>query len=108
MKKHMNINKFAGLSRDWVGAKKLFMCFIGSFLLGEKHIGGLGGKHLRKVVVAGGGGSPKLASFSEMLIGSRGFYSAPAQGQQTQLKQTSDATSELGLCCRAPVVEKAP
>ena len=27
-KKHININKFAGLSRDWVGAKKLFMCFF--------------------------------------------------------------------------------
>ena len=29
-KKHININinKFAGLSRDWVGAKILFMCFV--------------------------------------------------------------------------------
>ena len=27
-KKHININKFAGLSRDWVGAKILFMCFF--------------------------------------------------------------------------------
>ena len=27
-KKHIHINKFAGLSRDWVGAKKLFMCFF--------------------------------------------------------------------------------
>ena len=27
-KKHININKFAGLSQDWVGAKKLFMCFF--------------------------------------------------------------------------------
>ena len=27
-KKHININKFAGLSGDWVGAKKLFMCFF--------------------------------------------------------------------------------
>ena len=27
-KKHININKFAGLSRDWVGAKNLFMCFF--------------------------------------------------------------------------------
>ena len=26
--KHININKFAGLSRDWVGAKILFMCFF--------------------------------------------------------------------------------
>ena len=26
--KHININKFVGLSRDWVGAKKLFMCFF--------------------------------------------------------------------------------
>ena len=35
--KHVNINKFAGLSRDWVGAKILFMCFFfGSFLRGEK------------------------------------------------------------------------
>ena len=37
--KHININKFAGLSRDWVGPKNLFMCF---FLViphgGEKHI----------------------------------------------------------------------
>ena len=24
-----NINKFAGLSRDWVGGKNLFMCFLG-------------------------------------------------------------------------------
>ena len=39
-KKHININKFAGLSRDWVGAKNLFMCFL--FWVnpygGEKHI----------------------------------------------------------------------
>ena len=27
-KKHININKFAGLSRDWVGAKNVFMCFF--------------------------------------------------------------------------------
>ena len=27
-KKHVNINKFAGLSRDWVGPKILFMCFF--------------------------------------------------------------------------------
>ena len=27
---HININKFAGLSRDWVGAKILFMCFFSS------------------------------------------------------------------------------
>ena len=27
-KKHININNFAGLSRDWVGAKNLFMCFF--------------------------------------------------------------------------------
>ena len=34
--KMVNINKFAGLSRDWVGAKVLFMCFfLGSFLMGS-------------------------------------------------------------------------
>ena len=27
-KKQININKCAGLSRDWVGGKKLFMCFF--------------------------------------------------------------------------------
>ena len=32
-----------------------------------------------------------------------GVFSAPVQGQQLQLKQTSDATSELRLCCRASV-----
>ena len=26
--KHININKFGGLSRDWVGGKNLFMCFL--------------------------------------------------------------------------------
>ena len=26
--KHININKFAGLSRDWAGGKILFMCFF--------------------------------------------------------------------------------
>ena len=37
-KKHININKFAGLSRDWVGAKKLFMCFFRVIPYGrEKH-----------------------------------------------------------------------
>ena len=42
-KKHININKFAGLSRDWAGAKILFMCFFfGSFLMGEK-------KHINKI-----------------------------------------------------------
>ena len=38
-KKHININKFAGLSRDWVGAKNLFMCFFRVIPYGgEKHI----------------------------------------------------------------------
>ena len=42
-KKHRNINKVAGLSRDWVGAKNLFMCFLfRSFLMGEK-------KHINKI-----------------------------------------------------------
>ena len=37
-KKHININKFAGLSRDWVGAKNLFMCFFRVIPYGgEKH-----------------------------------------------------------------------
>ena len=37
-KKHININKFAGLSWDWVGGKNMFMCFFGgSFLAGEKN-----------------------------------------------------------------------
>ena len=36
-KKHININKFAGLSRDWVGAKILFMCVFGSFPMREKN-----------------------------------------------------------------------
>ena len=27
-KKHINISKFARLSRDWVGGKNLFMCFL--------------------------------------------------------------------------------
>ena len=39
-KKHISINKFAGLSRDWVGAKILFMsqimCFLGHSLWGRK------------------------------------------------------------------------
>ena len=26
--KHIKINKFAGLSRDWVGVTNLFMCFF--------------------------------------------------------------------------------
>ena len=49
-KKHININKFPGLSGDWVGAKILFfMCFFfffffrGSFLMGEKK------KHINKI-----------------------------------------------------------
>ena len=38
-KKHMNINKFAGLSRVWVGGKNLFMCFFWVTPYGgEKHI----------------------------------------------------------------------
>ena len=38
--KHININKFAGLSRDWVGAKNRFMYSVfGSFLMrGKKHM----------------------------------------------------------------------
>ena len=35
--KHKNINKFWGLSRDWVGGKNLLMCFFGSFLMGENN-----------------------------------------------------------------------
>ena len=34
-KKHMNINKFAGLSRDWVGAKILLCVFSGHSFGGE-------------------------------------------------------------------------
>ena len=37
-KKHMNINSFAGLSRDWVGGKIFFMCFWVIPYGGEKHI----------------------------------------------------------------------
>ena len=38
-RKHININNFAGLSRDWVGAKKLFMPFFRVIPYGgEKHI----------------------------------------------------------------------
>ena len=33
-KTHININKFAGLSRDKVGGKILFMCLFGHFLCG--------------------------------------------------------------------------
>ena len=37
--KGKHINKFAGLSRDWVGAKKLFICFLfsGHSLWGRKN-----------------------------------------------------------------------
>ena len=42
-KTHIHINKFAGLSRDLVGGKHLFMCFFfRSFLMGEK-------KHTNKI-----------------------------------------------------------
>ena len=41
-KEHININKWAGLSWDWVGGKDLFICFFGSFLMGEK-------KHINKI-----------------------------------------------------------
>ena len=42
-KKHININKFPGLSRDWVGAKILFVCFFsGHSLWGRK-------KHINKI-----------------------------------------------------------
>ena len=47
-KTHININKFAGLCRDWVGAKNLLVCvcfflfFFRSFLMGEK-------KHINKI-----------------------------------------------------------
>ena len=38
-KKHISINKCAGLSQDWVGVKKLFMCFFRVIPYGgEKHI----------------------------------------------------------------------
>ena len=36
--KHININNFAGLSWDWVGAKNLvYVFFFGSFLMEEKN-----------------------------------------------------------------------
>ena len=31
--KHIIINTFAGLSRDWVGGKNLFMCILGGHSL---------------------------------------------------------------------------
>ena len=38
-RKHININKFAGLSRDWAGGRILFMCFFRVTPYGdEKHI----------------------------------------------------------------------
>ena len=40
--KYININKIAGLSRDWVGDKILFMCFFKSVLMGEK-------KHINRI-----------------------------------------------------------
>ena len=42
--KHININKFGGLSRDWVRGKNMFMCFLGGgvILMGEK-------KHINKI-----------------------------------------------------------
>ena len=36
-RKHMNRNIFAGLSRDWVGGKTLFVCFWGHSLWGRKN-----------------------------------------------------------------------
>ena len=36
-KKHININKFAGLSQDWGGAKNLFMCFFRVIPYGGKN-----------------------------------------------------------------------
>ena len=41
-KKHININKFVGLSRDWVSAKKLLMCFFRVIPNGEK-------RHINKI-----------------------------------------------------------
>ena len=41
--KHMNFKKFAGLSRDWVGAKKLFMCFSSCHSLWGRN------KHINKI-----------------------------------------------------------
>ena len=41
-KKHININKFAGLSRDWGVPKRLFMCFFQVIPYG-------GGKHINKI-----------------------------------------------------------
>ena len=38
MIKHININTLAGLSRDWVGAKNMFMCVC--FFLGVIPYGG--------------------------------------------------------------------
>ena len=41
--KHININKCAGLSQDWVGGQNIFMCFFsGHSLWGRK-------KHIDKV-----------------------------------------------------------
>ena len=42
-KKHININKCAGLSRDWVGGKIMFVCFLRSFLVGENK------QHINKI-----------------------------------------------------------
>ena len=34
--KHVNVNKFAGLSRDWVGSKKVVYVFLGHSICGRK------------------------------------------------------------------------
>ena len=35
-KKHRNTDKFAGLSRDWMGGNNSFMCLFESFPIAEK------------------------------------------------------------------------
>ena len=55
-RKHINRNKLAGFSRDWVDGNKLFMCFGGSFLMVRKTqegCDGLGGENPGVLLKAG-------------------------------------------------------
>ena len=56
-----------------------------------------------KLVSSGGSSAQQKLRQNQEVAGQKASYSAPTQGQQLLLKQTSDATSSLRLCCRVSV-----
>ena len=75
-KKHININKFGGLSRDWVGVIDLFIGFLGVILYG--------GRKTHKQFPENPGTIPRQVCFC--VFSFSGFLSSQLRGKQEKAR----------------------